>query len=152
MAYEFSLEMVSSLNASQAKRLLADRLNAELSGEGIVHTRDISIGGGDIEPGHWTEVAEECFHFTPSWTMGFRARYDGDRNEFHRLMLRGALLLLEHGGDAVLLVHGEHIIFQRSAGKLVFNTDMVVTLDKAMLEEEIHIPYEWRSLPSPLLR
>src|SRR3954454_15283503 len=106
MANELSLEMVSDLSIHQAKRLVADLLNMRLSDEGFMLTPDIAISGGAIEPGYYTAVTEECFHFTPSWSMGFRRGHDGSYEEFYRLMLRATMLLLAHGRDAVLLSNG----------------------------------------------
>jgi len=153
MAVEYSIDIASDLNRDQAMRLLAERLGMEQT-EGFVHKPGtMSIGACDIEPGHWTEVTEEAFHFTPNLSMSFRRLYEANGEEFARLMLRATMLLLEHGRDAVLLFNGEIIVFQRLRGQLTFNTDyeLQVGKDELLLKEEVRIPYERRSLPSPLL-
>jgi hypothetical protein len=150
MAIEYWFEMVSDLNREQARRLLAEHLSAELTEEGYVYKSDILVTASDLHPGRSTEVTEEAFHFTPSLGIGFRRQYEADALEFSLFMLRGTMLLLEHGRDAVLLFNHEIIVFQRLGGQLVFNTDFKLW-DEELLKEEVRIPYERRSLPSPLL-
>ena len=153
MATEYHFEISSDWTSEQAKRAFAKHLDAELTPNGFVNKQDILISASDVPPGRRTEMAEREFHFTPTLLAIFRREYEADPAEFVRLMLRATMLLLEHGRDAVLLFNGEIIVFQRLGGKLVFNTDyqLQVGKDEALLREEVHIPYERRSLPSPLL-
>ncbi len=97
-------------------------------------------------------MVEEGFRFLPDLSMGFRLDPSSDEyEEGTRVMMRATMLLLEHGRDGVLLFNGEHIVLQRLGGRLVLNADARNWSDGLRLEDEIHLPHEKRSLPSPLL-
>lgn len=97
-------------------------------------------------------MIEEAFHFSPDLGVAFRLNPNSaDYVEGRRVLLRVAMLLLEHSRDAVLLFNGEYIVLQRLGGQLVLNADYGDWADGFKLEPEIRLPHEIRSLPSPLL-
>jgi hypothetical protein len=105
-----------------------------------------------IEPDREAQsIVEEGFGFRPSLSVGFRFPSNQDYEGFVQAMIRGALLLLEHGGDGVLLFNGEIIVLQRVGGQLVFNADYRLCGDERWLEDNVSVPFERRSLPSPFL-
>ena len=152
MAEEYFFEIASDIDCAQAKRLLVERLDAKLDGEGLVYKApELLIFGSDVKPGRSRDMTEEDFHFIPSLHFIFRYQREGTFDEFAKLMLRATLVLLDHGQDAILLFNGETITLQRFGGHLAFNTDYALWSNETLMQE-VHVPFEWRSLPSPLLK
>jgi len=149
MAIEYALDLDSRMRKSQAFELISKRLGANISSDGhFAHGTDILIGGSDIEVGLRTEMHEEYFNFVPSLGFTFRRQQDVDVENFYRLMLRASMMMLEYADDAVLLFDTV-IVFQRLGGRLTFNTDyqLIVGETDRLLREEVHVPYERRSIP-----
>jgi hypothetical protein len=96
-------------------------------------------------------IIEENFGFRPGLSVGFRHPSNRDYENFVKTMLRGALPLLDQGRDGVLLFNGEIIVLQRMEGRLVFNADYRLYKDEHWLKDNVPVPFERRSLPSPLL-
>lgn len=150
MAIEFWLELATDLSRVQAARLLAEGLPGEQANETFVLRPDILVSVIDSTVSG-KEITLEAFGFTPDLTICFRQEYGVRSKDFNRAMLRATLLLLEHGRDAVLLFNGEIITLQRLGGQLVFNSDPNIALNEELIRQEVHVPYERRSLPSPLV-
>jgi len=149
MAIEYALDLDSRMRKSQAFELMADFLGATFdSDEDCVYMADLYVYGIDVTPGLSTIIHEEAFHFTPSLKFWFRLQQDVDVENFYRLMLRASMMMLEYADDAVLLFDTV-IVFQRLGGRLVFNTDyqLIVGETDRLLREEVHVPYERRSIP-----
>jgi hypothetical protein len=91
------------------------------------------------------------FHFEPTLSIGFRFVNNTDYDAFRQIMLRATMLLLAHAQDAVLLFNYEIIVLQRLGGKLVFNSEYHIWDDDDWLKSRLSLPFERRSLPSPLL-
>jgi hypothetical protein len=94
---------------------------------------------------------EEGFGFRPNLIVLFRFPSNHDHDKFAQTMLQGALLLLDHGRDGVLLFNGEIIALQRFGGKLVLNADHHLWDDDEWLKSGGAVAFERRPLPSPLL-
>lgn len=151
MSLWFGLDLSATLNAASAIRLLAQRFDLRQSDETHLAREGIFIWAHDKARGHLSvEVIEDAFHFTPTLYVGFELYNDlGDYNENERLMIRATMLLLEHGGDAVLLFNHEETILQRLlGGKLVLNEG---AMDWDTLESEVYLPHDRRQIPSYLM-
>lgn len=151
MGLDNSFELSTDMNPARALGLLAARFGFKWTADKNLMGPSLWISA--IEPDlDWKSIIEEGFHFSPDLSVGFRLdTSEGKYEEGSRLMLRATMLLLEHGRDGVLLFNGEHITLQRLAGRLVLNTDAGNWTDGFRLENEIQMPHEMRSLPSPLL-
>ncbi|QRN95666.1 hypothetical protein JRI60_42535 [Archangium violaceum] len=151
MGLDNSLEISTDLSPEQALNLLADRFGLKWGDD--KHLIGPSLWVSAIRPSlDGKSIIQEGFHFSPDLSVGFRlSTSEGAYEEGYRLMLRATMLLLEQGRDGVLLFNGEHITLQRIAGQLVLNADAGNWTDGLQLENEIRLPHEKRSLPSPLL-
>jgi hypothetical protein len=146
-----SLELSTDMKPAQALSLIAGRFDLKWSDDAHLIGPALWISAIELDR-NMKLMIEEGFHFSPDLSVGFRIDTNSDDFEQgHRIMLRATMLLLEHGGDGVLLFNGEHIILQRMGGQLVLNEDSRNWTDGLRLEDEIRLPHEKRSLPSPLL-
>ncbi len=152
MGLDYSLKLATDMNRAQAIGLLEQRIqglqwseeNASLFGSDIIVTV--------VEMGRESQsIMEEGFGFRPDLSVVFRFPSNHDYDNFVQAMVQGALLLLSHGRDGVLLFNGEIIVLQRIGGQLVFNADYRLHADERRLESMVSEPFERRSLPSPLL-
>ncbi len=139
------------MTPEDALRLMAERFG--MTWGDATHLIGPALWISAIEPNqNWKSLIEEGFHFIPELSVGFRLDPNSDDyEEGNRVMLRATMLLLEHSRDGVLLFNGEHITLQRIGGQLVLNADAENWTDGLQLEDEIRLPHEKRSLPSPLL-
>ncbi|HEX8819450.1 MAG TPA: SitI3 family protein [Archangium sp.] len=151
MGLDNSLELSTDMTPEQALHLMAEWFEFKWGDDKHLIGPALSISA--IEPGQgWKSIIQEGFHFSPDLSVGFRLDPNSnDYEEGNRVMLRATMLLLEHGRDGVLLFNGEQITLQRIAGRLVLNADSRNWTDGLQLENEIRLPHEKRSLPSPLL-
>ena len=151
MGLDYSLELVTELQPLQSLRLLVDRLGLHWWDESHLGGPALWISAG-VQTARWRALMEEAFHFSPNLSVPFRL--DPNAPEYRqgdRLMMRAALLLLEHGQEGALLFNGESIVLQRLKGHLVLNEDFGGWTDGPEWEKDVYLPYERRSLPSPLL-
>jgi len=151
MGLDHSLELSTDMKPAQALRLLAGRFGLEWGADS--HLLGPAVWVSAIEPEQdFKLMLEEAFQFRPGLSVGFRLDPNsGEYEEGNRIMLRATMFLLGHGRDGVLLFNGEHIVLQRLGGHLVLNEDSKNWTDGLRLEDEIRLPHEKRSLPSPLL-
>lgn len=151
MGLDYSLKLSTDMPPSQALRLMAEHLGLVSWDESHLGGPAIWIGAvGISESGR--SLIKEGFHFSPDISVLFRLDpNEDDYEEGNRVMLRAVMLLLEHGGDGVLLFNGERIILQRLAGDLVLNAEYGNWTQGLCLENEIRLPHGKRPLPSPLL-
>ncbi|QRK12960.1 hypothetical protein JQX13_24755 [Archangium violaceum] len=151
MSLEYGLELSTGLKPQELLRLLEAQLALSWGNEKSLRGPALWIDCVEASRAG-RESIEEGFHFSPDVLVIFRLDSNsGEYEEGHRVMLRATMLLLEHGQDGVLLFNGEHILLQRIAGQLVLNADARNWTDGLRLENEIRLPHEKRSLPSPLL-
>ncbi|PTL85469.1 SitI3 family protein [Vitiosangium sp. GDMCC 1.1324] len=150
MAITYSLELATDMTSAQALRLIAEHFGFKWSDDNHLSGPSVSISAIEMT-GSWREIMEEGFHFSPELSVGFRISNLGNHEEGTRFMLRATMLLLDRSRDGVLLCNGERIILQRLGGQLVLNEDEGCWTDGFRLENEIQLPHEKRSLPSPLL-
>lgn len=151
MGLDYSLKLSTSRQPAELLRLMAERLDLKSWDESHLGGPALWIGATRISDSGRSTI-EEGFHFSPDVSVLFRLDSNSDEyEEGYRVMLRATMLLLEHGQDGVLLFNGEHILLQRIAGQLVLNADSRNWTDGLRLENEIRLPHEKRSLPSPLL-
>jgi hypothetical protein len=149
---DYSLKLATDMNRVQALGLLEERIQGLQSSE-----EDAFLCGSDIivavvEMGRGSQsLMEEGFGFRPNLSVLFRFPSNHNYSNFVQTMLRGALLLLEHGRDGVLLFNGEIIVLQRIGGQLVFNADYRLHADERWVESMVPVPFVRRSLPSPFL-
>ncbi|HEX5749902.1 MAG TPA: SitI3 family protein [Archangium sp.] len=152
MGLDYVLDVSTDMKRAQALSLLAERIpELQWSEEhGSFYAPDIIITV--LELGREGDsIIEENFGFRPGLSVGFRYPSNRDYENFVKMMLRGALPLLEQGRDGVLLFNGEIIVVQRMGGRLVFNADYRLYDDEHWLKAHVPVPFERRSLPSPLL-
>lgn len=151
MAIDYDLALSTSMKPRDALNLLVERFGFGWNGE--QHLTGPASWISAIEPpSRWRQMIEEGFRFSPDLSVGFRVDPNSDEyEEGRRAILRATMLLLEHGQDTVLLFNGEYIVLQRLGGRLVLNADYGGWTDGFKFENEIHLPHETRSLPSPLL-
>ena len=152
MALEYDLYLESGMTPRQAFEMLSNRI----------------VGIAPSEDGFWLvnetatmtvaevlasrrDVIGEAFRFLPAVRVGFRYVWDSDYDRFKEMMLQATLLLLEHAQDAVLLFNGEIIVLQRFGGRLVLNSEYHIWDDDDWLKSRFALPFERRSLPSPLM-
>jgi len=151
MGLEYGLELSTDLKPAQVLKLLLERLGLKWGNEKSLRGPALWIDAHE-KSDMGREIIEEGFHFRPDVIVIFRFDNNSkDYEEGNRVMLRVTMLLLEHGRDGVLLFNGERIILQRLAGQLVLNADYGNWTRGLRLENEIRLPHEKRSLPSPLL-
>ena len=152
MGLDYSLMLSTCLERARALGLIAEHIqglqwgeeNAFLFGTDII----VTVIEPDVEA---QSIVEEGFGFRPSLSVGFRFPSNHDNERFAQAMLRGALLLLEHGGDGVLLFNGEIIVLRRIGEQLVFNADYKPYGDERWLKGKVSVPFERWSIPSPFL-
>ncbi|HZI08510.1 MAG TPA: SitI3 family protein [Archangium sp.] len=152
MGLDYSLKLTTDMTRARALGLLAEQIpelqwseeNKSLYAPDIIITVLELSSEGD-------SIIEENFGFRPSLSVGFRYPSNRDYENFAKTMLRGALPLLAQGRDGVLLFNGEIIVLQRREGRLVFNADYRLYRDEHWLSANVPVPFERRSLPSPLL-
>jgi hypothetical protein len=142
----------TGLDRAHALGLLAEHIQGLHWGEenAFLFGTDIIVTVIDLD-GEARSIVEEGFGFRPSLSVGFRFPSNHDYERFAQAMLWGALLLLEHGGDGVLLFNGEIIVLRRIGEQLVFNADYKLYGDEHWLKGKVSVPFERRSLPSPFL-
>jgi hypothetical protein len=156
MALEYDLYLTASTKPRQALESLADHV------DGLAWSEDNSWLFNEVvtitaseSHSRTRSLFAETFHFTPTLGVGFRFAYDTDYDadyaRFKQIMFQSTMLLLEHAQDAVLLFNGETIVLQRFGGKLVFNSDYNIFDDDDWLKSKLSLPFERRSLPSPLM-
>ena len=150
MALDHTLYLVTPLGPAEALRLMAEHLKLKWSDEYHLSGPEVWIYSSEASEPELS-LMSESFHFRPDLLVGFEV-YTGDEGyeESLRIMLRATMLLLEHAGNAVLLLNGEHILLQRISGELVLNADYGNWTKGLMLEDEIRAPHDRRPLPSPL--
>jgi len=149
MSLDYKLVMASRLNKEQAFHLLAQRFDASLSEDKVtVYREGLLVFGANLTPDRSTEMYEESFHFAPTLLLSFRWDKECDHELFYRMMLRASMSMLEHAGDAVLVLYSD-TVFQRLGGRLIFNMDRDVWWEgkEKLLQEEVHVPYELGVLP-----
>ncbi len=155
MGLDNSLELSTHLTIEAALGLMADHLGLRWGDE--THLAGPGISISVIRPvRNFGLMIEEAFQFKPDLSIGFwiNSQEEGTPDvsaEGHRIMLRATMLLLEHGGDGVLLFNGEHIILQRIKGRLVLNAENRNWTDGLRLEQEVRLPHDKHPLRSPLL-
>ena len=152
MGLDYSLKLSTTMKPAQAFGLLAEHFEELQWGDenAYLFGPDITITVVDMDK-ESRSIMEEGFGFRPDLSVGFRFPSNQDYEKFAQILLEGALLLLEHGQDGVLLFNGELIVLQRIWGQLVFNADYRIYDDEHWLEDRVSVPFERRSLPSPLL-
>lgn len=153
MGLDYVLDVSTDMKRAQAIGLLAERIpELQWSEEhASLHAPDIIITVLELSR-EGDPIIEENFGFRPVLSVGFRYPSNRDYENFVKMMLRGALPLLEQGREGVLLFNGEIIVVQRMGGRLVFNADYRLYRDEHWLKANVPVPFERRSLPSPLLR
>lgn len=152
MGLDYGLHLSTEMKGEQALDLIGKNIQGlEWDAEYTTFFNgDIIITGGAV--GELSQsVMEEGFHFRPNLFMLFRHPSNRDREKFVRMLLRGALLLLEHAQDGVLLFNGETIVLQRLGGELLFNSGYRLYEDQQWIEANVPVPVTWRLLPSPFL-
>jgi hypothetical protein len=151
MGLDYTLKLATDMRPEQVLHLMAEELGLKWWDSQHLGGPAVWIGAGEIS-GLGRSLIEEGFHFTPSLSVLFRLSSNSpDYVEGNRIMLRAALLLLQPEREGVLLFNGEIIVMQRLKGELVLNEDFGGWTEGLRLEEEIGLPHEKRSLPSPLL-
>jgi hypothetical protein len=152
MGLDYSLYFSTKMKGEQTLDLIGQHIQGlEWDAQHVTFfNADIIITGGALE-GMSQSIMEEGFHFRPNMIMLFRHPSNRDREKFVRMLLRGALLLLAHGQDGVLLFNGETIVLQRLGGELLFNSGYRIYEDQHWVEANVPVPITWRLLPSPLL-
>jgi hypothetical protein len=152
MGLDYTLELSTPLGPAEALSLLGGCMsNLKRSDDGkCLWDKDIIVTAISLG-GEARAMTKEAFGFCPDLSVGFRFPSNEDYESFVRMMLRGSLLLLEHGQEGVLLFSMEIIVLQRMEGRLVFNADYRLPGDEHWLEDLVPVPFERRSLPSPLL-
>jgi len=149
---DYSLMLSTGMERAHALGLLAEHIQGLHWSEenAFLFGIDIIITVVELD-GEAQSIVEEGFGFRPTLSVGFRFPSNHDYERFVQAMLRGALLLLEHGGDGVLLFNGEIIVLQRIGGQLVFNAEYRLYGDEHWLKDKVSVPFERRPLPSPFL-
>ncbi len=95
-------------------------------------------------------IIEEAFGFHPDVVIDFRINPTSEYSLGKYTLLQATMELLhQFSGDAVLLSNGEDLVLQRIGGKLVVNKDWSNWSTSQL--SEVTLPYEARSLSSPLL-
>jgi hypothetical protein len=151
MGLENSLKFETDMAPMQALRLLVDQFGFSWGDESHLIGPALWIWAVGLDE-ESRSLFEEDFHFKPTMLVGFRLNPNSSGYvEGCRIVLRASLFLLERGRDGVLLLNGEHIVFQRIGGELTLNADRGNWTDGLRLANEIAVPYEIRPLPSPLL-
>ncbi|KFA87882.1 SitI3 family protein [Archangium violaceum] len=153
MGLDYSLKLATDMTRANALDLLAKCIpELQWSKEhGSFYAPDIIITVLELSR-EGDSIIEENFGFRPDLSVGFRYPSNRDYETFVKMMLRGAVPLLDQGRDGVLLFNGEIIVVQRTGGRLVFNADYRLYRDEHWLKANVPVPFERRSLPSPLLR
>ena len=151
MGLDYSLQLSTDMDRAQPLGLLAENIQGLQSSEedAFLCGTDIIVAAGELDEQSRC-IMEEGFGFRPNLIVLFRFPSNHDSDKFAQTMLQGALLLLDHGRDGVLLFNGEIIVLQRLDGKLVFNADHHIW-DDDYLKGRLTVPFEFRSLPSPFL-
>jgi hypothetical protein len=152
MGLDYGLHLATEMKREQALDLIGQHIQGlQWDAEhATFFNADIIITGGPMDELSQS-IMEEGFHFRPNLFMLFRHPSNRDFEKFVRMLLRGALLLLEHGQDGVLLFSGETIVLQRLRGELLFNSGYILYEDQHWIEAHVPVPFAWRLLPSPLL-
>ncbi|WNG41283.1 hypothetical protein F0U61_52015 [Archangium violaceum] len=152
MALDYDLDLSTHLKPTQALEKLAGHLAglAWSEDKSCLFNTDVTISANMPREG-WRRIIERGFQFIPTLSVGFRRASDANWDKFRRLLLEAALLLLEDTQDAVLLFNGENIVLQQLGGKLIFNADSSYWADENWLKSRLTVPFERRSLQSPLL-
>jgi hypothetical protein len=148
MALDYDLHLSTRMKPTQALELLSGQLAGLAWSEDGFFLFDTSVSISAAE--NRSESIEDAFQFTPALVVGFRRAVDADWDRFRQVLLDASLLLLEEARDAVLLFNGERVELQRLGGRLAFNSDSGYWRDESWLKSKLTIPFEWRSLPSPL--
>ncbi|MFL5351796.1 SitI3 family protein [Archangium sp.] len=155
MGFDYSLKLSTDMNRAHALGLLAEHIPglqwSDENGSLFDSTlSNIIIAASELH-GYSQAMIEEGFGFTPELSVLFRFPSNRDYDRFAQTMLRGVLLLLDHGRDGVLLFNGEIIVLQRLGGQLTLNSDYHIFDDKDWLKSILTTSFERRPLPSPLL-
>ncbi len=161
MALSYTLLITTELEPLQALNIVfagfnlewASSPNAYLFGDGLL----VGAYLEDDEDGQST--IKEAFGFIPTIGVWFRFTSPENRDKATSTMFQVTMKLLsqEVSGDAVLLLNGEEIILQRIKGQLFLNDESKLFIDGnsqpwiTLFLSEITLPYQLRSLPSPLL-
>jgi hypothetical protein len=151
MGADYSLELSTGMTPAEVLRLLVERLGFAWDGKQNLSGPALWVSAAATRQNR-KQLIEEGFRFSPEVSVSLRVDpASPEYEEGHRALLRAAMLLIKHGRDGVLLFNGEQIILQSLGGVLVLNADQGGWTDGFMLEDEIQLPHEKRSLPSPLL-
>lgn len=156
MAIEYELDLSTSMKPPQALEMLSshiEKLTLTWDGKSSYYLLGPTIEIDVRAPaGSWGETIRDGFRFTPTLLVGFRFKLksDTDYDTNRQLLFQATMLLLEHAQDAVLLSNHELIVLQRLGGELTFNSDLHFW-DDDWLKGRLTLPFECRSLPSPLL-
>lgn len=155
MALEYELALSTRMTPTQVLEMLSRQLGELIlrwNGKNSDYLWGPTININVSEPIRSTPaIIKEGFGFLPTLMVGFRFTTNTDYDVFRQSMLQATMLLLEQSQDAVLLFNYEIIVLQRLGGKLTFNADYHVFDDDTWLRSRLTLPYERRSLPSPLL-
>ena len=155
MSIDYDLRMNADWSPSQILDLLSETLKVQWAeGEKPILFSNGVILGAIAEWQERQSIMRSAFGFAPTVDVWFRINSRQDEDMGKRTLLRSVALLLDRfPGDVVLLFNGEHVVLQRLGGSLSFNNNFSKLLSYWPKSELIaaKLPYEWRSLTSPLL-
>lgn len=161
MALSYRLHLATELKPLQALNIAFTGSNLEWAS-----SPDARLFGDGLLMGAYLEdddddrsMIEEAFGFIPTLSVWFRFTYSEDYGKSINTIFQVTMKLLsqEVSGDAVLLSNGEDIILQRLKGQLLLNDESKLVINGksqpwiTLFLSEITLPYQLRSLPSPLL-
>ena len=152
MALEYNLEVETNLSSTELLKSLSTTSNFVWGqGDRVKFLLGSGLTVTAIQQEGWSQsIIEETFSFKPSVTVLFRIESDSDYYLTRRIMLQTSIKIMQlFSGDLVLLYNGETIVLQRLRNQLLLNQDFW-TWEESDLDQ-IKLPYELRSLPSPLL-
>ena len=161
MALDYTLSIATELDPLQALNIAFTGSNLEWAS-----SSDARLFGDGLLMGAYLEddddgrsMIEEAFGFIPTLSVWFRFTYPEDYGKSINTIFQVTMKLLsqEVSGDAILLSNGEDIILQRLKGQLLLNDESKLVINGKsqpwirLFLSEITLPYQLRSLPSPLL-
>ncbi len=149
MALEFDLSISTEFEPMQTLQILSQRLGLERDSNMNLLAAGVSVSA-ITKSALGQSVIEDGFGFRPNIAVCFRIYPNEDYEQGKVTLLRATVELLSQvRGDAVLLFNGEEIVLQRIEENLLLNQDKSIWSPLQL--SKITLPYELRSLPSPLL-
>jgi len=152
LAIEFDLYLATHMKPVHALELLSNRFTGLSWSEDRLFLGDevVSICSGEVLKSR-REALKEGYGFTPTLGIHFRRVFDAEHEQFYQFLMTATLVLLEYTQDAVLLFNGELTVMQRLGGRIAFNAEKNPGRDEAWLRSRFPLPFECRSLRSPLV-